>query len=507
MALLIILLQVLVPVSIVLIFARRNDSMYFMSQPVVGLQKQRFAWLWAAARSLYKTREWAFDGYVKYSKIDSPYIIPTIDRGPMVVIPPRHVKELYALPETVLDVRATQQETNQTRWVAWDKEAAENRFVFNVIRQQLTRNLKELIPVTATEIEHGFERWWGIDTEWKEINIWDSCWGIITGAVNGGLCGAPLCRNVVKDRLENTAKFKADPNYRWTPPVIAFSPISLSRQPRAMANVWIYGVQRDVLQWIIDECYATGNLERLDPTNICYRLLLLNDVSLPSTAFSVQNLITDLFTTDPSLGFVDALRVECEAVFEEAGGIWTADALKKLKLVESAIRESMRLSPLGVIALPRTIVHKDGISLENSQASHIHIPHGAVVTVPIEPIHYDEDIYPDAKNFNAFRFAQPDDLQKIVMQLNPKKGERGKVALVNLDEAFLGFGIGRHICPARFFALAEMKIFVADMLLNYDIEYLKAKPALVDMVWLKVPWNSGSLRVRRRNTFGNSYPR
>ncbi len=68
----------------------------------------------------------------------------------------------------------------------------------------------------------------------------------------------------------------------------------------------------------------------------------------------MQNFILDLFSTDPSLGYVDALREECAAVFHEHGS-WTRSAVEKLTLVDSAIRESMRLSPVGTIMLPRKV--------------------------------------------------------------------------------------------------------------------------------------------------------
>jgi hypothetical protein len=52
---------------------------------------------------------------------------------------------------------------------------------------------------------------------------------------------------------------------------------------------------------------------------------------------------------------VETLREECAAVLKEFGGSWTRDAVKKLKLVDSALRESIRLQPVNIIGLPRTV--------------------------------------------------------------------------------------------------------------------------------------------------------
>jgi hypothetical protein len=123
-------------------------------------------------------------------------------------------------------------------------------------------------------------------------------------------------------------------------------------------NVCANCAQKDGLQWLIDECYtaaAKGQPGQLDPKRVAHRLLLVNDISLHSTSFTVQNVILDLFSSDPALGFVDALRDEAASVFAKFGGTWTRDAVKELTLIDSMIRESMRLNPFAIVGLPRTV--------------------------------------------------------------------------------------------------------------------------------------------------------
>lgn len=136
-------------------------------------------------------------------------------------------------------------------------------------------------------------------------------------------------------------------------------------------------MQQDAIQWIIDDLYASNNLTQLNAKTICFRLLLLNDVSIPSTSFSVQTLLLNLFAADPARGFVEALREECQTVYTESGGVWTYDALKKLKLTESAIRESLRLSPVGGIGLHRTVISTP-------------FTYPCIPPICLEPILYDE---------------------------------------------------------------------------------------------------------------------
>jgi hypothetical protein len=140
------------------------------------------------------------DQSAQYAPLNSPFILPSIDRGAMIILPPRLIKAVYSLPETTLDIHATQSETIQTKWTVWDKEVADNDFQINVVRHQITRNLDILTPLMADELNRGFEKYWGGQVpdggvgEWKEVKVWDACLKLIAGASNGAFCGAPLCK-------------------------------------------------------------------------------------------------------------------------------------------------------------------------------------------------------------------------------------------------------------------------------------------------------------------------
>ncbi|RYP76017.1 hypothetical protein DL771_002089 [Monosporascus sp. 5C6A] len=466
----------------------------------------------------------------KYSKAGIPFTMPSVERGVAVIVPPRQLKSVYGLPEDVVGVKAAQDQTLQVDWTIWDKRITGVRFHISVIRHQLTRNLKQLTPAIADELKRGFDQWWGTGTEWRELSIWDSCFKLVAGASNRAFCGVPLCRDidfiqrlrdhalaiflggaainatpklirpviglftgllceflfrralkkcmpVVRERLEKMAMLRSDPSYSWSPP-------------------------EDSLQWIVEESFACKDPDQLLPEIICKRLLLINDISLHTTSFTVHNLILDLVSSDPAKGYVHALREECDRVIKEAGGSWTFEAINKLKLVDSAIRESIRFTPITSVGLPRTVVHPDGIQLENSE---VKIPYGTTLATPMEAIHYDEDIYKNARQFDAFRFADPEVVKDIfdAFGQDAPKGKKGHLnnkprSSLNLDDAFVGFGFGKHGCPGRYFALNEMKIFVAHMLLHYDLEFAKERPQLIDFLWLKLPFHGGKVRVRRR---------
>lgn len=112
------------------------------------------------------------------------------------------------------------------------------------------------------------------------------------------------------------------------------------------------------------------------------------------------------------------------------------------------------------------------------------------MALPVESIHYDDSIHPNAQKYDPFRFAHPD--------LTSEKKRYQAKSTVTLDDGFLSFGVpGRNACPGRFFAVLEIKIFVAHMLLNYDIEPIKTRPKPIHMMWANYPPDA-KLRMRRR---------
>jgi cytochrome P450 len=113
------------------------------------------------------------------------------------------------------------------------------------------------------------------------------------------------------------------------------------------------------------------------------------------------------------------------------------DLLPRLVFLNSAIRESLRCSPPTVISTERKVVSKEGITLPSGQQ----LPKGARLGVPAMAIHSDENIYPNAAKYEAFRFC------------NRKPGEEvdekyaaipvTSTGVVNVTDIFLSFGAGK----------------------------------------------------------------
>lgn len=140
------------------------------------------------------------------------------------------------------------------------------------------------------------------------------------------------------------------------------------------------------------------------------------------------------------------------------------------------------------------MVDPDGITVKHGSST-VRLPKGTMLGVPIESIHYDEDIYPDAHRFDPFRFVAPQSQHD-----GPWKAESatGKPTTTS-DDQFFGFGTSKNPCPGRFLAVHEIKLILGHILLNYDLEYSKTKTQLTNLLALKVPKTDVTVRVRKRS--------
>lgn len=76
---------------------------------------------------------------------------------------------------------------------------------------------------------------------------------------------------------------------------------------------------------------------------------------------------------------------------------------------------------------------------------------------------WDSTYYDNPETFDPHRFLK--------MRRTP--GQETHAQLVSPSPEHLGFGLGTHACPGRFFAANEIKIFLCHMLLKYDFKLVE----------------------------------
>ena len=110
-----------------------------------------------------------------------------------------------------------------------------------------------------------------------------------------------------------------------------------------------------------------------------------------------MNRLYDLVGYCPEV--IPQLREEIESVQAAHNGIINTEALYKMKLLDSVMRESQRLNPTNVMRMQRCVLQSFQLSDGTT------IPAGVDIAVPALPVNLDESKYPDPDRFDPYRFV------------------------------------------------------------------------------------------------------
>ncbi|KAI1438953.1 cytochrome P450 [Xylaria sp. CBS 124048] len=153
---------------------------------------------------------------------------------------------------------------------------------------------------------------------------------------------------------------------------------------------------------------------------------------------------------------VDQLREEIISVVGGEG--WSKTTLYKLRLMDSFLKESQRMTPFSKTSMNRYIeselILSDGHTL----------PKDTRVTVVGDFMN--ADIYPQPEVFDAARF----------LKKRQEPGQENHWQFATTSASHLSFGHGEHACPGRFFASNEMKIILCHLLIKFDWRFVPDLP-------------------------------
>ncbi|GME48302.1 zn-dependent exopeptidase [Neofusicoccum parvum] len=134
--------------------------------------------------------------------------------------------------------------------------------------------------------------------------------------------------------------------------------------------------------------------------------------------------------------YIDKLRDEMIHAIREDGGL-TKMTLNKLKLLDSCMKESQRVSMIAAVLINRRVQKTTTLS-------------------------------DDADRFVGDRF----------LQLRQQPGHENRWQYVTVSAEHFGFGIGKQACPGRFMASNLIKIMMVHLLLNRETDSSDPLPAL-----------------------------
>ncbi|KAG5218141.1 putative O-methylsterigmatocystin oxidoreductase [Trichophyton interdigitale] len=225
----------------------------------------------------------------------------------------------------------------------------------------------------------------------------------------------------------------------------------------------------DTFQWLMD--VAAGR-----PFDQAAAQLAFAVSALHTTTELLKQTLLDICMHP---GLVQPIRDEVEEAVSQHG--WTTAGLFKMQILDSVIKESQRLKPGLLVNLERKALRD--VVLPNGMK----LPKGTNVAVDSSMM-WDPKIYPNPTAYDGYRF------------LRLRQAGNGAAALVSTSHDHIAFGLGKPICPGRFFAANELKVALANILLNYDVEIAgERKPKIVEMGFEMLCDPEAKLMVKRRH--------
>ncbi|KAM0213311.1 hypothetical protein ACHAQI_004354 [Fusarium lateritium] len=212
-------------------------------------------------------------------------------------------------------------------------------------------------------------------------------------------------------------------------------------------------VFNDALDWSAQEAEAAGS--SFDPVIFQLTLSLL---AIHTTYDLLQQTMIDL---GRNTQYIEPLRREVVDLLAAEG--WKKTTLFKMKLLDSAIKETQRLKP-GILKRG-TRLNIDNRRLE------------------------DPKVYEDPTSYNPYRF----------FNMRSEDGKDHAAQLVSTSSNHLGFGHGQHSCPGRFFAASEIKVALCHILVKYDWKLVPdtdTKPDTRGMIAKSSPVTKILIRLR-----------
>ncbi|PVI01277.1 cytochrome P450 [Periconia macrospinosa] len=390
------------------------------------------------------------------------------DVGRTVLLPPEFADEIRNEKNFSLSAWSTRSyHAHLPGFEGFREESHSGVLMQRVITKHLTQRMAHLIQPLAEESSLGLHDLFPTDPGWHSVHLREQILAIAARVSSRTFVGKEMCRNErwLKIAREYTvAVFTAAADLRRWPcilrPIVNMFLPSCCRAQVMMKEATLFvqkiakgrnEAEKDseantessgyALEWLEQE--ANGS-----PYDPAAALMMLSMVTIHTTADLLCQTIIDIAQHPETL---KALREEISSVVYEHG--WQKLTLYQLKLLDSVIKESQRIKPLGSVSMRRlaleTVTLSDGTVIHKGQS----------LAVSSHSM-WDENIYSEPEKWKGSRF------------LNQRRNEDKQHVshLVSTSPQHLGFGHGEHACPGRFFAANEMKIILAKFLMIYDFE-------------------------------------
>ncbi|KAL8737236.1 MAG: hypothetical protein Q9181_001890 [Wetmoreana brouardii] len=442
------------------------------------------------------------------------------------MLPPEHMTWFFNQPDSALSSAEIRKERHAVRYLHIGVEFDSTVFFLErFINETLTKKLGMLQRPMVQEIWQSTDKIFGVDeTAWRTLKVYDSLQEIILPAMSRIFFGLPLGRDpkyltafrrYVLAMGIGTLVIGQLPRYFKGLLVPLFNvPLWYYREKSMKALVPMVERQliesRDAKANAVEEKYdlisqsgrvsaKLGSIRNVaDSKMLAEWILLLGFAALSSTIIQASNILLDIVSCTKETQAYGILREEAAASLKTDEDWNNPAVFRRFILSDSAIRESLRYHPILIKGLTKEVIRSEGLSLPDGT----HIPQGGWLGIPVLGLHMDDRFYPNPGKYDPFRWAKLKMEREAAQNKEDSEGERNRASIKDYagqpTSTYVGFGYGRHACPGRWFAVQLLKILLAYLTLNYDIEPTGPMPKTTVIGDAALPPISASVRIRRR---------
>lgn len=236
-------------------------------------------------------------------------------------------------------------------------------------------------------------------------------------------------------------------------------------------------ISPDVLSWMVED--GRNQLER-DPEVLT---TLVGSIAAGST-YSITNFccrtILDLLEHPKVLEMV---RNEIRQKHIEINGRWTMKDVASLDKLESAMKESSRLTP-GTLLIYSRVVKKDHVL-----SSGFRLKKGQFITMSASQRTMDPRVFEAPREYDGLRYCT-----------DTKIEEHHSKPFSSINSDTLTWGVGRWACPGRLITDMSAKILLVKLLDEYDFAFVGGEPLKRSIMHEFLFFHPESeMLVRRRN--------
>ncbi|KAK5716584.1 hypothetical protein LTR15_009475 [Elasticomyces elasticus] len=487
--------------------------------PWVGLNNKRwFPKLRATFGEVVASRKPMKEGYTKFSQHNLPFILPAT-HWPEIVLPPSNASWIAGQPEHVLSATTVFNDIMGFEYTAPGPDMG-YAHDFAVVQRDLTRNLLRSVSGVLAEIEassHELLVGVGGGEEWKEVRMLGLLGKVSHGAASAMFVGKPLCRDKRHLRWVRVwvmcfalvsipyrllfpkmlrpvfgpmlTAMMLPVKYLAVRPLLPIIGQRLERLRNAGLSEKVSRDEegpRDLLQWIVEDAARKRDIAKLTPWDLAGKAILVEFLAFLTTPLTISRVFIDILSHPSASSLLDELREEADAVFARLPSEPTA--VREMLKLDSVIRESLHLHTMSAHGLQREVVQAGGITTPDG----VYLPQGSHVAT------FHPDLLDDDVQYEPLRSY------KVAMGALDGDGEGGprkqKLASDISGGQSLAFGLGKHACPGRFFAVQNIKLILGWMVTRYEFLPLEEEIKMTEVGDAEVPPGKTLVKVRRRRS-------